>query len=166
MESVSVCGPGLSGGVVDRHTPFETAGDSELDIGETANETEETELRDIISSNWDLLVWYNNLDVKPFLLALDSQSEIYKEKGIDMLTRAISLPGLAVLWMFNTIGYRLSLKEAFEKNKAGHSFFGAVSVAVKETRRLHLIDEENHHLYKLFRENLVRGPSLVFHRYH
>ena len=114
----------------------------------------------------DLLVWYNNLDVKPFLLALDSQSEIYKEKGIDMLTRAISLPGLAVLWMFNTIGDRPSLKEAFEKNKAGHSFFGAICAAVKETRRLHLIDEENHHLYKLFRENLVGGPSLVFHRYH
>ena len=34
----------------------------------------------------DLLVWYNNLDVKPFLLAIDSHSEIYKESGIDMLT--------------------------------------------------------------------------------
>ena len=40
----------------------------------------------------DLLVWYNNLNVKPFLLALDSQSEMYMDKGIDMLTRATSLP--------------------------------------------------------------------------
>ena len=65
----------------------------------------------------DLLVWYNNLDVKPYLLALDSQSDIYKDKGIDMLTRAISLPGLAVLWMFNTIGDRISVKDAFERHK-------------------------------------------------
>ena len=34
------------------------------------------------------------------------------------------------------------------------------------TRRLHLIDQENADLYPLFRENLVGGPSLVFHRYH
>ena len=52
----------------------------------------------------DLLVWYNNIDVKPFLSALDIESEIYMENGTDMLTRAIILPGLAVLWMFNTIG--------------------------------------------------------------
>ena len=71
-----------------------------------------------------------------------------------------------MLWMFNTIGDRLSLKEAFERNKAGHSFFRAIALAVKETLRLNLIDEENHRLYKLFRENLVGGPSLVFHCYH
>ena len=53
MESVSVCGPGLSGGIVDRRTPFETDEDTELNIGETDNETEETELRDIISSSWN-----------------------------------------------------------------------------------------------------------------
>ena len=57
----------------------------------------------------DLLVWYNNLDVKQFLTALERQSEIYRQKGIVMLTQALSLPGLAVHWMFKTLGGRPSL---------------------------------------------------------
>jgi hypothetical protein len=66
-----------------------------------------------MSSVRDLLVWYNNLDVKPFLEALEKQSAIYKEKGIDMLKDGISLPGLAVIWLFSVIEKPFSLKENF-----------------------------------------------------
>ena len=115
----------------------------------------------------DLLIWYNNLDVKPFLTALERQATIYREKDIDMLTRAISLPGLAVLWMFKIIGRRLTLREAYElRVRGGESSHTALERAVVDTRRLHLIDRENGELYDLFRKNLVGGPSLVFHRYH
>ena len=44
----------------------------------------------------DFLIWYNNLDVEPFLQAIGKQTAIFKSKGIDMLKSAISLPGLAV----------------------------------------------------------------------
>ena len=43
----------------------------------------------------DFLVWYNNLDVKPIREAIGKQSQIYRDKGIDMLKSAISLSGLA-----------------------------------------------------------------------
>ena len=48
----------------------------------------------------DFLVWYNNLDVAPFLQALEKQSSVFAEKGIDMFKTATSLPGLATSWLF------------------------------------------------------------------
>lgn len=48
----------------------------------------------------DFLVCYNNLNVQPFLLALEKQCSIYANRDIDMLKDAISLPGLAVQWLF------------------------------------------------------------------
>ena len=84
-----------------------------------------------------------------------------------MLTRAISLPGLAVLWMFKTIGGRVTLRSAYDRQVcAGKNHFDALKQAVTNTRRLHLVDQETWTMYKLFRDNLVGGPSLVFHRYH
>ena len=41
------------------------------------------------------LVWYNNLDVVPFLEALDKMSQFWRRYGIDMLKEAIHLSGLA-----------------------------------------------------------------------
>ena len=38
-------------------------------------------------------------------------------------------------------------------------------VALRGTQPVCLIDEPNKNLYKLFIDNLVRGPSIVFHRY-
>ena len=44
----------------------------------------------------DFLVWYNNLDVVPFLGGLDKMSQFWRRYGIDMLKEAILLPGLAL----------------------------------------------------------------------
>ena len=88
----------------------------------------------------DFLIWYNNLDVVPFLEALEKQTKIYEGKGIDMLKSAILLPGLAVRWLFTEVDRR------------------ECEVA--------LIDEQNKDLHHLIKENLVGGPSIVFHRYH
>lgn len=43
----------------------------------------------------DFLVCYNNLGVVPFLEALYKMSQLWHRYGIDMLKKAISLPGLA-----------------------------------------------------------------------
>jgi hypothetical protein len=48
----------------------------------------------------DMLIWYNNLDVIPFIEALTKQKEFYKSQELDMSKDAISVPGLAEKIMF------------------------------------------------------------------
>ena len=48
----------------------------------------------------DFLVWYSNLDVKPFLKAIEKQSNVYGQKGTDMLESVIFLPRLAIRCLF------------------------------------------------------------------
>ena len=43
----------------------------------------------------DFLVWYNNLDVVPFLEALDKMSQFWRRYSVNMLKEAIRLPSLA-----------------------------------------------------------------------
>ena len=45
----------------------------------------------------DILAWYNNLDVEPMLQAIQQQSVVYENKGIDMPKDGITLPILVVL---------------------------------------------------------------------
>ena len=113
----------------------------------------------------DLLIWYNNLDVEPFLMALEKQSEIYKQKNIDMLKEGISLPGLAVVWLFRVIERPLSIRANFSRED-NSSLYNSIRRAVLASRHVRLIDAEDEDLYKLYKNNTVGGPSLVFHRYH
>ena len=48
----------------------------------------------------DLLIWYNNLDVAPFVKAVKKQREFYKDYGLDMLADGVSLPSLAEKIMY------------------------------------------------------------------
>lgn len=43
----------------------------------------------------DLLIWYNNLDVKPFVYAIRAQRELFKKFDLDMFKDGVSLPGLS-----------------------------------------------------------------------
>ena len=95
----------------------------------------------------DFLIWYNNLDVVPFLSALEKQVNIFSQKGIDMLKSAISLPGLATRWLFCV--------------SDSSSPLGA-----PPTHSISLIDKHSEDLYHNIRRNLVGGPSIIFHRYH
>lgn len=52
----------------------------------------------------DFSVWYNNLEVIQFVEALEKQSTVFKEAGIDMLKSAISLPGLPMRLLFTVVG--------------------------------------------------------------
>ena len=96
----------------------------------------------------DFLVWYNNLDVVPFLEALEKQSLVFASKNIDMFKSAVSLPGLATRWMFSVT----------ESDQGLHGQPPSNPVA--------LIDKKTADLYHSVRKNLVGGPSIVFHRYH
>lgn len=90
-----------------------------------------------MSTMRDFLIWYNNLDVVPFLQALEKMTQFWKPKGIDMFKEAISLPGLA---------FKFEL-----------SFL--------RKRRFSLSTFHTEDLYQLFKENMVGGPAIIFHRY-
>ncbi|KAE9049882.1 hypothetical protein PR001_g2907 [Phytophthora rubi] len=50
----------------------------------------------------DLLIWYNNLDVVPFIKAIKAQRELFKSFELDMFTDGVSLPGLSEKVMYQT----------------------------------------------------------------
>jgi len=50
----------------------------------------------------DLLIWYNNLDVTPFAMAIKKQREFFKRFELDMFSDGVSLPGLAEKIMYQT----------------------------------------------------------------
>ncbi|XP_071829770.1 uncharacterized protein [Apostichopus japonicus] len=83
------------------------------------------------------LEWYNNKDVVPFLEALDKMFHFYKEKKVDMFKQGISVPGLTLRYLFKDIR---------------KDFFC-------------LFPESHKDLYFLFKNNIVGGPSIIFHRY-
>lgn len=87
----------------------------------------------------DFLKWYNNLDVGPFVEAVENLQKYYFERHIDVFKKSISVPGVARRLLFDT------------GRRAGASFA--------------LFDEANKDLYFTIKNNLVGGPSLIFHRY-
>ena len=88
----------------------------------------------------DFLIWYNNLDVQPFLEAIEKQFSVYKSKGLDMFKQAVSVPSLATKWLFK------------ESNTKEFS--------------IPLIPKNHSDLYGTIRNNIVGGPAIIFHRYH
>lgn len=50
----------------------------------------------------DLLIWYNNLDVGPFIKAIQKQRELFKRFDLDMFCDGVSLPGLSEKVMYKT----------------------------------------------------------------
>ena len=87
----------------------------------------------------DFLIWYNNLDVTPFLKAVEKQSQFYCSLKLDMFKDGVGIPGLTLKYLFQTLPPEV--------------YFG-------------LINNKNSDLHKLLREQMVGGPSLIFHRYH
>ena len=88
----------------------------------------------------DYLVYYNNLDCGPFVEAVENLQKYYFDRHIDMFKVSISLPGLARQMLFEC------------GRQAGTSFS--------------LFDESNKDLYHTIKDNIIGGPSIIFHRYH
>ncbi len=87
----------------------------------------------------DFLVWYNNLDVRPFVVAIERLQKFYFDKGIDVFKTAISVPGIARQMLFATA------------EETGAEFS--------------LIDKGNEELYRTINQNIVGGPSIIFTRH-
>ena len=89
----------------------------------------------------DLLEYYNNRDVGPFVEAVGKLVRIYKHKNIDLFKGFISAPGVA---------RRLIFKSVKDMHNAYFSLF----------------DKDSKDVHALFRENITGGPAIVFTRYH
>ena len=85
----------------------------------------------------DYLIWYNNRDVVPFLEAVDKQFRFYCQLGVDMFKDGLSVPGFTLKYLFKT-----------------------------SSSTFCLYDTKNSDLHDLVRENMVGGPSIIFHHYH
>ena len=87
----------------------------------------------------DILVWYNNRDVVPFLQAIHRQFDFYEQRWIDMFKQGISVPSLTLIYLFNDL---------------------------PEKTRFTIFYEKNNDLHQLVKDRVVWGLSLVFQRYH
>ncbi|CAH3118846.1 unnamed protein product [Porites lobata] len=87
----------------------------------------------------DFLVWYNNLDVVPFLEAVEKMSQFWQERKIDMFKDGISVPGLTLKYLFSYL--------------SPQTYFS-------------LFDQANSDLYHLIKDNNTGGSSIISHRYH
>ena len=87
----------------------------------------------------DFLVWYNNLDVVPFLEAVEKMSPFWQERKIDKFKDSVSVPGLTLKYLFSYL--------------SPQTYFS-------------LCDKANSDLYHLIRDNNTGSPSIIFHRSH
>ena len=88
----------------------------------------------------DFLVWYNNLDVGPFVKAVKSLYSFYQNIDIDVFKVAVFTPGIARHMLFNTA------------SKSGAYFT--------------IFDEVNRDVYGTIKNNIIGGPSIIFTRHH
>ena len=88
----------------------------------------------------DYVRYYNNADVIGFVEAVDKMVANEKSaNGLDMFKISVSLPGLTERYLFSKLDDKIDYFVGFAK--------------------------EHKHLAKLMRENIVGGPSIIFHRY-
>ena len=88
----------------------------------------------------DYLIYYNNLDVEPFVRAINKHSKFFTERGVDMFKDGLTLPGLTLKFLFNNTKSQALPYVLFGKKEAD--------------------------IHNLVRKNLVGGPAIVFHRQH
>ena len=86
----------------------------------------------------EFLVWYNNLDVVPFLEAIAKMREFWKERHIDIFKDGVSVPGLTMKYLFSNVP---------------DVYFS-------------LITEKDKDLYYPMKDNNAGGPNIIFNRYH
>ena len=84
----------------------------------------------------DFLKWSNNLDVIPFVEAVEKIKEFYQAKKLDIFKDGVSLPGLVLKYLMKSTNSKFSLFEQEDKD-----------------------------LYDLMKNGIVGGPSIIFKRY-
>ena len=71
------------------------------------------------------------------ITAIEKMNDYYKAKNIDFMHRAITLPGIAK---------RICLNSITDPNV-----------------EIHLFNQKQHDIYQLFKDNIIGGPSRIYH---
>ena len=85
----------------------------------------------------DFLVWYNNLDVVPFLEAVEKMSQFWQERKIDMFKDGVSVPGLTLKYLFSYLSpqtyFSLCDKASYTRRMAENEFKpkGSIRMAIE-----------------------------------
>ena len=87
----------------------------------------------------DFLIYYNNLDVIPFVEALEKMLHLYRENKIDLFKNCVTVPSAARHLLFTSVNNDVNFA---------------------------LISEKQKDIYSLFKNNIIGGPSIVMSRYH
>ena len=113
--------------------------DSMTEIGKARyQELQDIWLQQGMSTFKDFLIYYNNLDVGPFVQAVEKMQKFYFENKIDLFKVAVSVPGIARHWLFQTA-------------HDAKTSFG-------------LVQPHHDDLYYTIKQNIVGGPSIIFTR--
>ena len=131
--------------LADRQLPPKAAFHSNLNDTDITDEQYEQCLRTWrvlgMKTLRDYLVHYNNKDVVPFVEAADNMRLFYmNDMRVDVFKDAVSVPGLTLKILFASV------------TDPGAKFW--------------LFDEKDKDLHTTIRNNIVGGPSIIFHRYH
>jgi hypothetical protein len=84
----------------------------------------------------DYLEYYNNLDVIPFIQAVEQMKKFYQSKKLDIFKDGVSLPGLVLKYLMKSTDAKFSL-----------------------------FAQEDKDLYDMLKGGIVGGPSIIFKRY-
>ena len=69
--------------------------------------------------------------------AIENMNDCYKDKNVEFIHQAITLPGIAK---------RICLNSITDPNV-----------------EIHLFNQKQQEIYQLFKENIVGGPSVIYH---
>ena len=83
------------------------------------------------------MIWYNNLDVVPFLEVIEKMREFWKDRSIDIFKDGVIVPGLTMKCLF------LNVTDTY----------------------FSLFSEKDKDLSHTTKDNSVSGPSIIFNRY-
>ena len=105
------------------------------EIGRTRHqELQDIWLQQVISPFKDFLIYYNNLDVRPFVQVVKKMQQFYFANKIDLFKVSVSVPGIVRRWLFQT-------------EHGAKTSFGSVQL-------------QDDYLYYTIKQNIVGGPAL------
>lgn len=103
----------------------------------------------------DFLVLYNNLNVVPFIEAIDKQCTIFKKKKRYMLKSAVCLPRLAARCL-------VSVRKDSTDSTTLLKYYQNVRYSILQVSPVTPLDDTKSEISQRF----IGGPSIMFHRYH
>ncbi|EGZ11224.1 hypothetical protein PHYSODRAFT_520156 [Phytophthora sojae] len=117
----------------------------------------------------DLLIWYNNLDVVPFIKAIKAQRELFKRFELDMFTDADTASADRINNKLGHIDGNILIScvgcNVARKNMPLKGFRHKKLLEFNSDRLVYSIDREEKDIYTKMKANIAGGPSIIFNRY-